>query len=380
MTGVRPEGAVVSPAPESQRAGAPPPVAARAGRAIVICDPWLGANGYAALKALRRAGWAAEALPEREFVPLRWRSLPMRILAKAARAPAVREFNAELLHLAQRLRPEFLFAFKGAFVDVDTLRQLRTLGVRSYCFYPDVSFHVHGRYLPGALPEYDWVFTTKTFGVRDMREQLGVTRSSVLLHGYDADLHRPVEPDAEDLARYGCDVSFIGTWSAKKEAVLAELIRRHPKLRLRVWGWLWADRARSPALRERAIAGHVVEGEEYVRAVASSAINLAILSERRPGASDGDRVTSRTFHIPACGGFMLHERSPELLELFREELEVGCFEGVDELDQAVEHYLSDAPSRRRIAAAGRAVVESAHSWDHRMRAILDHHATHAPRA
>ncbi len=107
----------------------------------------------------------------------------MRAIGRVLRPWAVAEFYVELLRIAEAFTPEFLLVFKGRFVRAATLRRLREMGIKSYCFYPDVSFRAHGHYLPRALPEYDWIFTTKTFGIEDMRSQLGITRSSVLNFG-----------------------------------------------------------------------------------------------------------------------------------------------------------------------------------------------------
>lgn len=342
-------------------------------RAIVSCEQWLGSNAYAGMKALRRAGWAVQVVPELEFVPLRWRSARMRALGRAFRTGAVREFNSELLRQAELQHPEFFLAFKGAFVQAATLRALRKRGVRSYVFYPDVSFLAHGRYLPEALREYDWVFTAKTFGVHDLRDRLQISKASVLLHGFDPDLHRPVSLNQFDRRRYECDVSFIGTWSPKKEALLTELLSHRPNLRLRVFGEQW-NRVISPALRAR-IAGHEVTGVEYVRAIAASSINLAILSEKRFGSSSGDQITSRTFHIPACGGFMLHERTDELLRLFVEDGDVACYGDANELAAKVDVHLANGRRRSEIADQGRTKVWAQHSWDHRIAEILAHHAS-----
>src|SRR6185437_17120834 len=98
-------------------------------------------------------------------------------------------------------------------------------------------------------------------------------------------------------------------------------------------------------------------GEEYVHAITASSINLGILAESRIGASSGDNITSRTFHIPASGGFMLHERTDELLELFTEDVSVAFYDGPQELIAKVDKYLPLTMSRRRIADCGRAVVE-----------------------
>jgi hypothetical protein len=340
-------------------------------RALVVCDEWLGSNAYAGMKALRRCGWSVTTVPEREFVPLRWRSTAHRILGRVVRHPGAREFNREILLLARRFRPELLLVFKGMFVEADTLRRLRDAGVRSYCFYPDISFRVHGPYIPKALPEYDWVFSTKTFGVRDMHDQLGVTRASVLLHAFDADLHRPLPAEVVDWERYACDVSYIGTWSPKKERLLRAVTAHRSDLRVRVWGEQW-DRATAPEIRG-SIGGHEVAGEEYVHAINASKINLAILSEQRAGASAGDQITSRTFHIPACAGFMLHERTEELLSVFSEGENAACFSDDVEMVAAIDRYLDDDGARRRVASAGRRLVAQGHSWDHRIRDILAHH-------
>ena len=340
-------------------------------RALVVCDQWLGSNGYAGMKALRRAGWSVQVVPEWESVPVRWESTVMRALGRALRPLAVVEFNRRLLQEAERTAAEMLLVFKGTFVRGETLDQLRARDVRSFCFYPDVSFRTHGPYLPEALPRYDWIFTTKSFGILDLQSQLGVRHVSLVRHAFDPDLHRPTSPTPSDIERYGCDVSFIGTWSPKKERMLRELHARLPNVRMRIWGAQWTASNRRRGL-ETVVQGRPVEGEEYVRAIAASKINLCILSEPRVGSSAGDQVTSRTFHIPACGGFMLHERTAELREVLREPHEVACFAGVDELIAQVEHYLADDAQRASIASRGRERVESAHSWDHRIREILDH--------
>lgn len=349
------------------RRGAPTPRY----RALVVCDQWLGSNGYAGMKALRRAGWSVQVVPEWESIPVRWESPLMRAIGRAIRPLAVHEFNRRLVQEAERTKAEMLLAFKGTFVQASTLARLRSMGVRSICFYPDVSFRTHGPYLPTALPQYDWIFTTKSFGIQDLRDQLGVHRSSLVRHAFDPDLHRPITPTTADLERYGCDVSFIGTWSPKKERILRELHTRLPDIHMRIWGAQWsrADRKRG---MEGIVEGRTVEGEEYVRAIASSKINLAILSEDRPGSSAGDQITSRTFHIPACGGFMLHERTQELLEVLSEPSEVMCFRDTDELVAHVGNLINDNPRRALIAARGRQRIAASNSWDHRIRDIINY--------
>jgi spore maturation protein CgeB len=340
-------------------------------RAIVVCDQWLGSDGYAGMRALRRAGWNVLVAAEWEFVPVRWRAFALKVVGRLLRPFATREYNRELLLLARRFAPEMMLVFKGRFVQAETLRRLRAMGVRTYCFYPDVSFRAHGPDIPKALPEYDWVFTTKSFGIRDMHDQLNVTRASVIAFAYDPDLHKPLRLTDADRARFDCDVSYIGTWSPKKEQLLTKLLVSRPSLRLKIWGEQW-HRASAPQLRQ-AIGGHEVIGEDFVRAVRGSSINLSIMSEARGGSSLGDQVASRTFVVPACDAFVLHERTPEVLQLFREPDEIVCYSDFDELLAHIDRYLPDEAARKRIAGRARDVVSRHHSWDARIAEILERH-------
>jgi spore maturation protein CgeB len=324
------------------------------------------------MKALRRAGWDVHVVPEWEFVPSKYRSTHMKALAKVVRPLAVREYNRELALQGDRLDPNMLLVFKGTWVQESALRVMKAKGTRCYNFYTDVSFRAHGPYIPRTLPHYDWIFTTKTFGLADMREQLGITRASHIQFAFDPDLHRPIPMTKRDEARYGCDVSYIGTWSPKKEALLTEIARRRPHVHLRIWGEYW-DNAASAAIRH-AIGGHEVLGNEFVRALLGSKINLSIMSEARQGSSRGDQVANRTFVVPACGAFVLHERTEELLDYFKDDEHLGCFGDADELVQKIDYYLERPGVRQRIAQQGRELVWREHSWDRRIRVIIEHYA------
>jgi hypothetical protein len=339
---------------------------------VVVCETWFGADGDAGVRALRRAGWNVQAVPEWEYIPVTWQSLAMKTLGRLVRPAAVREYNRELLDRVELLRAEMVVVFKGTWVLAKTLDELRRRGVACYNYYPDVSFFDHGPYIPAALPHYDWVFTSKSFGIDDMRRHLGVTRASVLQLAFDRDVHRPVELTEEDHRLYDCDVSFNGRFSPKRGEVMAEVVRRRPGVDIKIFGAGW-ERARDSAALRPALVGPIPQGEDYVRATCASKINVAIMSEVRRGASRGDQVARRTFDMPACRGFLLHERTEELLELFREDEHVVCFSDADELVEKIDVYLADPVARRRIAERAYALVQSRDSWDHRVATILAHH-------
>jgi spore maturation protein CgeB len=340
-------------------------------RIFIVRENWFGCTGMSAFFAFLRLGLDIWSITEGEYVPIRWRSLPMKIAGRVLRPEAVAEFNRAVLVEARRFRPHLFLAFKAPFLRASTLRSLAAEGIVRYCFYPDVSLFSHGPHLPAAIREYDWIFTTKSFGGADLKRAFGIERASYLPHAFDPLVHRPIEATPEDAARYACDASFIGGWSYKKEMILNALIRRRPNLHLKIWGDRWQNLPPNSPLRQFA-AFEPVFGSCYAAAISSSKINLGLLHEQVCGASSGDRITSRTFHIPACGGLLLHERTEDLLTIFKEDESCACFGDVDELVQKVDHLLNDPVERRRISANGLAAVRAGHSWDDRARSILDH--------
>jgi spore maturation protein CgeB len=264
-------------------------------------------------------------------------------------------------------------AFKGNYIHARTLKSVSSRGIPLYNYFPDTSAFNHGEWLPKSLPQYDCVFYTKPFWYADVIKQIGLKAAVFLPHGYDPLLHRRVELDAMDIVDYACDVSFIATHSRHKERILESLIRLRPNLDLRIWGGGWANRVSSLELR-RHVKGFPLLGELYARAIQAARINLAIMNGPASGASSGDLTTSRTYTIPASGGFMLHERNAEVLELYSENKEIVCFDSAEELAEKIDYYLLHTLQRKNIARAGHARCVPAYSYDNRMAEMLRWHS------
>jgi spore maturation protein CgeB len=201
-----------------------------------------------------------------------------------------------------------------------------------------------------------------------MPQRLQLRDRVFLPHGYDPEIHQPVIANGPESAASSCDVSFIGTYTARKERILSELLEQLPDLSLRIFGNDW-NRCSSPVLR-RVTHGAAVRGQSYTKAVCSSRINLAIM-----GVSDHalDETTVRTFEIPACGAFMLHERTEEVLELYDEDREIACFDSAAELAEKIEYYLNNPSAAARVAAAGHRRAVPRYSYDGRMKEIIAYH-------
>lgn len=337
-------------------------------RILAVAETWQGSNAYAFLRAFRRAGHSVSVLADEWFAASGWQSWPMKAARRLLWPMILREATDAAIREAENFRPHLFFVFKGIMVSPEAIRAVQDRGGVAINFWPDTSFVDHGKTASYALPCYDWIFTTKTFGPADLHARFGIESASFLPHGFDPETHRPTARDAHDAALYGCDASFIGTWSPKKEKLLGALADAMPDLDLKIWGSQWV---RAGARIRSRPSGRPVFGAEYAKAIGASKINIAILFEGNANAASGDRLTSRSFHIPASGGFMLHERSDEIAAHFREDRDCAMFGSAEELADKVRFYLAHDAARQRIAEAGRArALSSGYSVDDRARTVI----------
>ena len=84
-----------------------------------------------------------------------------------------------------------------------------------------------------------------------------------------------------------------------------------------------------------------------------------------------DIVTMRVFDVLACGGFLIAEYSDELADLFELGHDLESYKTIEELEDKVRYYLDEPEKRLDIARNGLAKVRACHTFDHRVRQIID---------
>ncbi len=214
-----------------------------------------------------------------------------------------------------------------------------------------------------ALPLYDVVFTHKSYNaLPNELPSIGARKVVMIDKCFDRNLHRPVEVSPEERAKFGSRVGFIGTFERERAEVMLQLAESG--IEVRVWGNHWQDWiGRHPNLR---VEGRALLCNEYVKAICSTDINLGFLRRK-----NRDLQTDRSIEIPACGAFMLAERTDEHLQLFEEGREAEFFEGTAELTDKIEHYLHSPDERRSIGERGRTrCIESSYSFHDRIETML----------
>jgi spore maturation protein CgeB len=275
--------------------------------------------------------------------------------------------NSVLINTLREVNSDIIWIEKGLTIWPITLKTIKKLRTHAMLisFSPDDMMNPYNQshYYIKCIPLYDLHVTTKTYNVSELLN-LGAFNVEFMPNGYDPHTHRPMSLSRDDIRMYGADVSFVGTFEedrAKSMTYLAE-----HGIRIRIWGDGWQKlKRRHPNLH---IEGKAVYGDEYAKVLCATKINLGFLRK-----VNRDKQTTRSIEIPACGAFMLGERSDEHLELFKEGVEAEFFSDNEELLQKTIYYLKHEEERIRIAGNGRErCINSGYSYQERLAKVLDH--------
>ena len=316
-------------------------------------------------RALEELGYEYAFVDEGKFLEPLKRSLLHKIAYRllGRRPLTFWAFNKELLQKVQEFHPDVVLVTKGAHISPRTLGMIKKkTGAFLVNYATDDPFNprVSTRDLVKGIPLYDLYVCTKRAIMEDVK-RVGCQNVVFVRFGYEPTLHFPEKPATpEEIERFSSDVVFIG--NADRDRVpYFEALARIPGLKLHLYGGYWD---RHPLLR-RYHQGFAL-GRDYRLALGGAKIAICLV---RRANRDGHCM--RTFEIPACGAFMLAERTEEHLELFAEGREAAYFGSPEELVDKVRYYLQHEEERQRIAEAGhRRVMRGKHTYQNRLEEIL----------
>lgn len=321
-----------------------------------------------------------------------WQTAPYlarRIGETLGRGELITAFNQRVLNAVRVHRPAFIWAEKQTYLRAEVLAQLKRDGVLTIHYNPDPYYSLTWKRNPwtdSALQEYDVLVVTKSYELEAYRT---MTCGRVIYSplGYDPVCHVPA-PEYS----LSQDIGFVGGWEPRRQTLLSRAALL--PARVAIWGYGWriaqgsrADPRRAlrlgrlapgcslylekadPTLANSIRAGEnqsgEVYGQRYAEAIAASAISLGFLR-----TICADQHTTRTFEIPAMGGFMLADRSEEHVSFFEEGKEAEYFASEDEYLDKTGFYLKNERARRLVAASGyRRCLASGYSYDDRLRAV-----------
>ena len=196
-----------------------------------------------------------------------------------------------------------------------------------------------------SVPFYDLVVVVRDCNVAEAYkcgavDVLRVNRSS------DEVAHAPRKLSPGDLAKWGSEVAFIGTWMPERGPFLARLVELG--VPLTIWGDRWAKAKQWPILRPHWRGPGLYKNDDYAMAVQCAKVCIGLLSK-----GNRDLCTQRSFEIPHLGGVLCAERTSEHLALYAEDIEAVFWNDPDECAEKCNRLLSDEAWRNQVAQKGR---------------------------
>jgi spore maturation protein CgeB len=335
-----------------------------------------GSNGTCWRDAFVEIGHDVRTFDDEKFDPAP-PTLAGRWLRKRRGCPEPRlvaGLNRALLAAAEEFRPRLIFFVKAYHVLPETLERVRRLAP-CYVYMNDDMFNPANQTptFHGNVPLFDVILTTKSYNVREFH-RAGARQAVYIANAYDPHIHYPSQPSGAERAEMAGDVAFIGTFRPARADDLNRIVALRD-LELNIWGGGWSKMGRIDNIhrwrRWRGLHACVHPYELWCgdmgKAIQSNKITLGLLYRE-----NRDLQTSRSFEIPACGGFMLAERTEEHRMYFEEDKEAAYFDSFDELRDKLRFYAAHDSVRERIAEAGyRRCVESSYRYIDRARFALD---------
>lgn len=266
--------------------------------------------------------------------------------------------NKNILNAIQKNNFEVIWIEKGNTIRPKTLKKIKKHQPNAKlvsCSEDDMyGWHNRSFFYTWGLAYYDIVFTTKVYNLDELKA-LGAKRVELFLDAYDESLHRPLVLNNVEVARFRADVGAAGAFEEDRAGQMLYLAERG--IKITIWGNGWAAWVnKHPNL---IVKNEHLFGIDYVKAICATKISLCFLRK-----INRDEVTSRSVEIPACGGFMIAERTKRHQDFFVDGKEAVFFDTKDELYDLVVKYLLNDEIRTEIAKAGRnRVIKS--GYNHR---------------
>jgi spore maturation protein CgeB len=333
-------------------------------RLLYIGDGEFGMTSEMRARALSDLGWRVLP-PRRPSLPAAWLAGKLESLFYKLRRPLDR--GGDNRHILDRAgEVDVIWIDKGNHIRPATLRAVRRLPTPPIVigYSPDdmAARHNNSAWFIECLPLYDGFITTKSYGVQEL-SALGCRNVVFVDNAYDPLQHRPILQGDGSPIPFETDVGFVGSYERDRAEMIEFLARAGIPITIRGNGW--------ESVAGRQIPGITIlpalYGTDYARAISATRINLTFLRKM-----NRDLQTTRSIEIPACGGFMLAERSDEHARLFRDKVEAVFFDQPADLLEKTRFYLDHEAERAAIAAAGRTrCIASDYSYAARLRAAIE---------
>jgi len=256
------------------------------------------------------------------------------------------DLNQALLATVEREQPDIMLVVQLNYeIWLETLQIIKAAGeVATICWTTDDSWKYRevSRFIGSS---YHAVTTTYS-DVLPMYHRDGIR--NVLLTQWAADSKNLKEPLAARECQY--QVTFVGAAHGDRRRRIAEL--REYGIGVSCFGYGWPS---GPVAAERI----------------SQIMRESVISLNFANSKGQNQIKARNFEVPGAGGFLLTEYAPGLEKFYSVGNEIETFFETEELVEKIYYYLSHPEERDSIARSGFKRTVSEHTYEIRMKDVLD---------
>lgn len=268
--------------------------------------------------------------------------------------------NRRLISVANEFRPDIIVILKGETIARQAIVTLRSRNRRIVSWWLDDPF----RY-PEAVRRFglfDMVYMFDRYHIIKLKEQ-GLRQIIYLPCACNKNTYYPMSIDPTAYPLLKCTIGFVAQYYPKR-AMLLEQMRG---LDVGLWGNGW-----EVAQELSSMPPGTWRGRKISPSGAAKVYNIAQIcpNVHNPQTRIGG-LNTRTFEIPAAGGFQLVDNIPGMEENFDIGREIVTYSSPSHFRELADYYLAHPAERATIAERGRARVLRDHTYEQRLSRILN---------
>lgn len=258
------------------------------------------------------------------------------------KGPLVWNVNSFIRKTIRIKHYDLIWVDKGIFLDLKTVKLLRSKTKKLVHFTPDMAFLENkSKYFNESIDQYDYVISTKIAEKQKYLNKISDQKYLYATQGFSKKIHKPIKSFQEKEAF----VSFIGLAEPYRFEIIEFLLQSRIPVKLSGKGWdSFVKKHKENSLFT--FLGESLINEEYAMLLSSSFFSLGLLSKRFL-----ELHTTRTFEIPACGTALLTEFNDEISTFFNEN-EVIFYNSKEELVNKIKYFMKRPEELQKITERG----------------------------
>ena len=268
----------------------------------------------------------------------------------------IANINKQLLEEVERFKPDYLIATVAENIYPETILKIRSRGVVTANWFTDL--FTHWSIIQKMAPAYTLFFSSDS-AILERLKELRFNNCFYLPEGFGVEAAVSPFQKRQDLY----DVSFIGSYNQGIWQHRKKFLEAIKDMGLNIWGpEIWKKTSLKDHYRGSA------RGEHMLDIYRKSKIALEIPWDDKMSEAIG----SRPFEVMFCGACLfVYDIRKDMARNFKKDKEYVPFLAEEELRSKVERLLANDAERRTIAKAAYDTLISKHTFQARLKTIID---------